>query len=275
MNPPPTFPYRLAAIDLDGTLLGPDKTVSAANLRAVRELEARGVTIVIASGRRYQNSRRFQRELGLNGPIIACQGALVIDPASGQAFEENLLPAPLAADLVRAGGRAGFSVIYYHRERLLAARRDHWISVYESRIGEQVELCPDLESLRGEAALKIVWYGEPAALSALRPRLEADYRNKADVLATEKENLEFMCAGIDKARGLDAVTAHYGLTRAQTLAFGDGENDAPMLRRAGLGVAVSDADDLARKAAGLIGPAGDRETAFARAVEAVFQRLGA
>ncbi|MBV9392611.1 MAG: HAD hydrolase family protein, partial [Verrucomicrobia bacterium] len=85
------FIYRLAAIDLDGTLLGPDKTISPENRAAVDRLHKRGVKIIIASGRRHQNSIRFQRELDLTGPIIACQGGLIRDGITGQIVESHLL----------------------------------------------------------------------------------------------------------------------------------------------------------------------------------------
>lgn len=266
------FPYLLAAIDLDGTLLGPDQAISPANLAALEALQARGVQIMIASGRRYQNSVRLYRRLRLTGPIISCQGALVIHPQTEEIFEEHYIPPALASELIRDGEAAGFSVVYYHRQRLIAARRNAMIELYESRIDEFTELVPDLHSLGGADALKIVWYGEPAALLAARPGIEAKFRARVDVLSTDAENLEFMAPGIDKAVGLRAVVNHYGIPLDRTLAFGDGENDVSMLRLAGLGVAMDGGAALARTAAKLIAPAGPPETSFARAVDAVFQR---
>lgn len=268
-----TFPFQLAAVDLDGTLLGPDHEVSPENAAALARLQARGVIVAIASGRRYQNSMRLHRSLGLKGPIISCQGALVIDPETEEVFEEHFLPPALASELVADGESRGYSVIYYHRRRLCVARRDHWIELYESRIGEKAEVISDLHSLEGAEALKVVWYGEPADVQAARSGIEAKYRNRADVIATDPENLEFMLAGIDKGVGLRAVIKHYGMQIERTLAFGDSENDVPMLRLAGLGVAMDGGTEIALKAAGLIGPAGPPETSFARAVNAVFERF--
>lgn len=267
------FPFDLAAVDLDGTLLGPDHEVSPENAAALAELQARGVIVAIASGRRYQNSRRLHRSLGLQGPIISCQGALVIDPETEEVFEEHFLPAPLASELIADGESRGYSVIYYHRSRLCVARRDHWVELYESRIGEPVEIVSDLRTLGGAEALKIVWYGEPADVLAARPGVEARYRGRADAISTDPENLEFMLAGIDKGVGLRAVIKHHGLSLERTLAFGDSENDLPMLRLAGLGVAMAGGTDAARQAAGLIGPPGPPETSFARAVAAVLARF--
>ena len=70
-----TFAYRLAAIDLDDTLLGPDKQISAANLAAIQKLRGFGVQIVLASGRKHENMARFHAVLGGTGYIISGQGA--------------------------------------------------------------------------------------------------------------------------------------------------------------------------------------------------------
>ncbi len=265
-----SFPYRLAATDLDGTLLGPDKRISAANLAAVCALQDRGVQCILASGRRHQNSLRIQRELGLTGPIIACQGGMIRDSVTDEVIGAHFLPPALAAELVTAGQRRGFDVIYYHLDRLLvAARHTRWIDLYESRVGESPEVLPDLGSLGGEAALKIVWYGEPADLAALRPALEESYRGRIHVLSTDRENLEFMAPGINKASALATVARRLGIERRQTLAFGDGENDAPMLKWAQLGVAVHHAVPAAKAAADLISPPGDPASSFARAVQMI------
>jgi hydroxymethylpyrimidine pyrophosphatase-like HAD family hydrolase len=61
------FPYRLAAIDLDDTLLGPDKRISEQNASAVQSLRNLGVMVVLASGRSYENILNFHQQLGLRG----------------------------------------------------------------------------------------------------------------------------------------------------------------------------------------------------------------
>ena len=271
----PSFPYRLAASDLDGTLLGPRKDIGAANLAAVRDLQARGARFVVASGRRHQNSIRYYRELGLDGPMISCAGALVQDPGTGQTLREVLLPAELAAALVAEGEANGYTVIYYHRDHLYVDVRNHWTDLYESRVGERAEMYPgDLREHQGEAALKIVWYGDPDALAPARQQLEDRYGGQLRVLSTDAENLEFSAPGANKADALAAIADFYQVPQAETLAFGDGENDAPMLQWAGLGVAMDDGNKLAKAAAGLVGPAGAPEESFARAAAAVVARTG-
>ena len=269
--PPGGFPYRLAACDLDGTLLGPHKEISPANVEAVRRLQGSGARFVIASGRRHQNSVRFYDQLGLAGLMISCSGALAQDPRTGEVLREVLIPAALADELVARGEEGGWMVIYYHRDGLYINRRDHWTELYESRVGERAAFYPGgLRALRGEAALKIVWYGDPDALQGSRAGVEADYRERVSVLSTDKENLEFLDPAANKADAVSAVAAYYKVGQEATLAFGDGENDAPMLRWVRCGVAVDRADDVAKAAARLVGPPGIPEESFARAVGKVF-----
>src|SRR5215471_7870805 len=220
------FPYRLAAIDLDGTLLGPDKKISAENAVAVRRLNENGAKVIIASGRRHQNSVRFQRQLELNGPIIACQGGLIRDGESGNVIEAHFLPQTVARQVADEGESHGVQVIYYHLDHLyVPERNDRWLDLYESRVGERAEPLPDLGQLDGRRALKIVWYGDPAIVKKVRPEVSARYCEKADVLSTESENLEFMPRGINKATALAKVAEQLGVLREQVMAFGDGEND--------------------------------------------------
>src|SRR6201984_3730132 len=119
------FPYRLAAIDLDGTLLGPDKKVSKENAASVRRLNENGAKVIIASGRRHQNSIRFQRQLELNGPIIACQGGLIRDGESGNVIEAHFLPQTVAREIVDAAEQNGVQPIYYHLDHLYVPERNN------------------------------------------------------------------------------------------------------------------------------------------------------
>jgi hydroxymethylpyrimidine pyrophosphatase-like HAD family hydrolase len=192
------FSFRLAAVDLDGTLLGPDKTISSQNVAAVHRLRERGVTVIIASGRRHQNSIRFQRQLGLTGPIIACQGGLIRDGESGNVIEAHFLPQAVARDIVKEAELHDIQAIYYHLDHLYVAERNNrWIDLYEKRVGERAEVLPNLDQLDGRRALKIVWYSDPVLLERLRPEISNRYRQKADILSTEQENLDFM-AGLTK-----------------------------------------------------------------------------
>jgi Cof subfamily protein (haloacid dehalogenase superfamily) len=268
------FPYRLAAIDLDDTLLGPDKLVSAENAAAVHRLLAAGVRCVLASGRRHENMIRFHQRLDLRGPIVSCNGALVKDAEAGDVLREKLLPAPLAAAIVEEGDRRGVTQNYYHTDGGLYVReKTGWTDLYQSRTGSDVTVQPDLESFHGESALKIIWIDAPARIEQMREEMTEQYGEQLYITTTDPEYLEFMALGVSKAAGVAAVAERASIAPSEVIAFGDGNNDVPLLEWAGLGVAMSHARPAARAAADRIAPPGNPENDFARAVEMLFRKI--
>ncbi|MBC8101099.1 MAG: HAD family phosphatase [Cytophagales bacterium] len=262
-------PYRLAAVDLDGTLLGPDKSISAANAAAVRRLREAGVQVMLASGRRHENMLRYHRQLGLSGCMVSCNGALVQDAETNEVLHQRLLPAQSAARILEDGHARGMTQNYYHTDGAVYVReKTPWTSVYEGRTGGGVSLAGDLQRFGGQAALKILWIAEPEEITRLQEEMRARYPDLY-LTITDPEYLEFMAAGVSKATGLAVVAERIGVSQQETLAFGDGDNDLPMLRWAGCGIAMTDAKPHVRAAADRSAPPGDPETSFARAVAAL------
>src|SRR5437588_2105789 len=97
------LPYRLAAIDIDDTLVGPDKLISEPNRRAVGLLRALGVRVVLASGRSHDNMMPFHRLLGLDDYLVSAQGALVKHAETDEVLYERTIPVADARELVAQG----------------------------------------------------------------------------------------------------------------------------------------------------------------------------
>ncbi len=268
-----TFPYKLAAIDLDDTLLGPDKIIGPENAEAVARLTRAGVQCVLASGRRHENMTRYARLIGLIGPVVSCNGALVkID--RGEVLHEKLVPPPLAAQIVAEGDARGITQNYYHiRGGLYVREENAWTDLYEGRTGSRVIPHPPLTDFGGEGCLKVLWVDNHERITALQAELTARYGDRLYITTTDPEYLEFMALGVSKAVGVEVVAHHFGVNQHEVLTFGDGNNDVEMLQWAGLGVAVGHARPAARAAADLIADEGNPETAFARAVEKVFAHV--
>src|SRR5215208_5211004 len=110
----PAGGFRLAGVDIDNTLLGPDGRISAENAAAVRELRRRGVQVVLASGRNHVNMLRFHHELGLgDGPIVSAQGGVVRPAGGGAPWLEQSMAPELVARLTRDGLDRGLTVQHY------------------------------------------------------------------------------------------------------------------------------------------------------------------
>ena len=115
------FPYRLAAIDIDDTLVGPGKKISRANLEAVRRLTGPlGVRVVLASGRRHDNMLPYARELGVNDYLISTGGAVARHTDTGEVLHHATLPVPDAPEIVAAGLELGATVLYWSADGVFA-----------------------------------------------------------------------------------------------------------------------------------------------------------
>jgi len=267
--------FAIAAIDLDDTLVGRDGMISAANVAAVARLVAMGVRVLLASGRSHANMLPFHRQLGLSpGPIISAQGAIAQDSHSGEVWFEIAIPVAEVAEVTRDGLAHGFAVQHYRPSGIHTDRRTKWTEYDQGRNAEPHRHVDDLLRSGASGAVpddvaKIIWLGDPGAIDAATAPAHARYEPRLVVTRTDPPYLEFSAPNVTKATALAAVARELGVAQAETLAFGDGNNDAAMLAWAGLGVAMPHASPAALTAADRIGPDGDPETALARAVAMV------
>jgi hydroxymethylpyrimidine pyrophosphatase-like HAD family hydrolase len=115
--------FKLAAIDLDDTLLAPDKSISAANLEVVNTLLNDGIKVVLASGRTLPSMLPYHRKLGLHGPLVTTNGAFVEDPDETDTLLSIALPINHRRQLIQEGIDRGFAVICCTETRIYARRR--------------------------------------------------------------------------------------------------------------------------------------------------------
>jgi hypothetical protein len=263
------FPYRLAAIDLDDTLLGPDKRISEQNASAVQSLRNLGVMVVLASGRSYENILNFHQQLGLRGLIISSDGALVKNAETSIILQQHLVPTDLAAKVMTDGLAYGLTLICYYTDGVYVSESNELTTLYQQRSGEQVTVDSQQAQELRSAPLKVIWCGNPQQIAAVHKAAEASYQAVLNITLTDPEYLVFTAFGVDKAVGLAAVAKYYDVEPTEVIAFGDGNNDVSMLAWAGLGVAMSNARPSAKKAAKLVASPGNPETSFARAMEMV------
>jgi Cof subfamily protein (haloacid dehalogenase superfamily) len=265
------FDFKLAAIDIDDTLVGPDKRVNPANAEALRELQSLGCRVVLASGRRHDNMLAFQRGLELDDYVVSCQGAVVRHPRTGEVIHEAHVPTPLAAELTAEGLERGLTVMFWARDGVFARQRTAWTDRYTVDCGDDPVTACDVQSFAdaGAPAEKVVWGADPQVIAALAPVLRERLRDHVEVTVTDDWFVEFTSRAATKAAGVAAVARAHGIDVRRVLAFGDGNNDVAMLKWAGLGVAMPHGRPAARAAADCVAPSGDPETSLARAIRGV------
>lgn len=264
---PQDIPFRLAAIDIDDTLLGADARISDANAHAVARLQARGVQIVLASGRSHANMLPFHRELGLpRGPILSAQGAVVRDSFDGAVWSSRFHSPAMVTTLTQRGRALGFAVQHYALDEVLVDSSSPWIDYDQSRNVQAHRVVPDLLAGAIDDIVKVMWLGDPDAIGAALAEARREYGTSATVIPTDPPYLEFAAPDTNKSMGLIAITERLRIRADQVLAFGDGTNDVEMLSWAGLGIAMSHAREVAKRAARMVAPAGEHNSSLARAI---------
>lgn len=268
----PQATYRLVALDIDGTLLGPDGAIADANRRAVTRLRQAGVEVILASGRSHGNMLEYHEALELTSPVVSVHGALVREPSGQELWSHGALADDLVRLVTLAGREAGVAVLHYRGDGIFLDTQNARTAFDQSRNREPQTVVQDLLAAPGHTH-KVMWLGEPEQLNRWANAVLPDWAVRLDRLFTDPGYLEFFPQGVSKAAGVQIVARHLGLESTQVAAFGDGNNDAPMLAWAGMGVAMPHGSEAARKAARQVGPEGSPEEALARALALVFPWL--
>jgi len=223
--------FRLAAIDLDGTLIRSDGTIGERTKRAVRETS---LDVVLVTARGPLTIHDIAAELGIAGRAICSNGALVVDLASQTIVGQRLLETEVALRLV-----------HELRERLPGIRFavEHegfahepgfsawdWTPPAGTRVADVVELLAD-------PATKLILRHAPTDTVAIQDIARELVGERLTVVASGSEAVEVTAAGVNKA----TAVAELGVPPEQVIAFGDYPNDIPLLTWAGRGVAMGNA----------------------------------
>lgn len=255
---------KLAAVDLDDTLLGPDKRISQANLAALARLDAAGVEIVIATGRHFTRIADFLAQVPRARWAVTCQGAAVHELAGGEAVQSAYLEPAVVGRLLGDGVRHGLSCVIYAEDQVRSEVGGEFIELYGRYSGGMPRISTR-DELIGLRVHKIVWIGAEETVSHVAELQEV--RNiPLYQVRTHRNIYEFLPSTASKALGVAVVAERLGIRPDEVVAFGDADNDIPLFAWAGRSIAMPHGSSGAREAAKEIAPSGPAESAFARAI---------
>ncbi len=245
-QPSRSHPYRAVATDLDGTLLRSDKTVSERTRGAVLGVEAAGLRVVIATGRPPRWIAPVVEALGERGLVVCANGAAVYDPATHELVERTELEADVAGSIT---------------DDLLAAYPDAVVGVeqgFRFAIDESIETSGaellgswrldglrvgPIRSFLDQPVLKLIVRLDPSSPPGTADDVQAIVGDRALVTHSMSEwFLELSHPSVHKAATVERLLVEGGVGPDEVVAFGDMPNDLELIRWAGLGVAVANAD---------------------------------
>lgn len=228
---------KLIALDMDGTLLNEEKEISAANRQAIKDAEAKGIHVVISTGRSMATLRDLAKSLSLSSYLVTVNGSEIWDE-HGELVERNIVHNDLMTWMYDLSKTHNTGYWATSTERVFFDEMPEDLSTYQwLKFGYEI---------KDDEVRELI-------LSELRSRDAFEITNSSPT------NIEVNAIGINKAKGIEKVCSLLGITMENVMACGDSMNDIAMIKEAGLGIAMGNAQDIVKEAADWVTASNDED----------------
>lgn len=241
-------PIKLIVSDIDGTILNSQHRVSEVTKAAIKKTTAAGVPFVLASARSPRGMEAIAREIGISDQPLACyNGALILQ--SGQVetarplFSHVMVPEEVTVILAVLRDKfPKIAINLYSDADWYVNAIDPWVQA-EIAITQIQPAVTDLQSLieKNFPVHKFLLIGEVPDIQAGMSYFQELALENSDFYLSKDNYLEITHTGISKERIVTELASYFGLEIRETMALGDNFNDLPMIKKAGLGIAMGNA----------------------------------
>jgi len=252
--------YKMICIDIDGTLIRPDQTISTRVADAIRKAKEKGVVIALSTGRMHRSALLYSDELGLTDPIISSNGAYVSERDGETVYYEENLSGSDVKDINDVLEQFDTKINWYNHGTMYISEYRDYVGRYEALsrtlpedrririkyLNEDFTL-EQLISENGNEVQKGIVFPRIDLIPSIKEALSGNRRIKA--VSSGLDNIEFTSHKADKGLGVLALAKIKGIDPQDIIAIGDSENDLPMLKVVGMPVAMGNAMDSLFKVA--------------------------
>lgn len=248
--------YKLIAMDLDGTLNNDEKKITGRTRSALMTAQEQGIRLALASARPSPGLYRERDVLRLQdhgGILMSYNGGRIVDAATGEALFETSMDMEEARHVLRALEKLPVTPILDDGKQFYVTDKDGFKVDYECR--NNCMSCTEVENLAdflSFAPIKILMSVNPQEISVVQAQIAALLPESLIVVQTAAFYLEVIPRVINKGQGILDICRTLGIQAEEVVAFGDAENDIPMLRAAGMGVAMGNAGAAVKAAADMV-----------------------
>lgn len=257
---------KLIAIDLDGTLLKNDLTISPRARQAIKAATAKGVYVTICTGRMYASAFPYVEQLGCDLPVITYNGAYVKHPATEEILYQRFLPSNMAQDVYIRAKKRNLHTNVYYRDSLFVDSLNSWGQNYASTVKVDINVVNNMLEFLQDDPIKLVSLAEKEALDDFEQELMGVYGDQLYLTRTYPTFLEIHHPEATKGRGLEAVANYLQVPRQCVMGIGDSYNDLEMFHYAGFSVVMGNGEEDVKELADYITCSND-DDGVAEAIE--------
>ena len=264
---------RLFFTDIDGTLLTDRKELTPRAAEYLDKALAQGHQIILTTGRAPASTLLQARRMHLNKKgcyVICCNGAQTLDSATGEILASSGVPHPVIRRCFEEAEKAGIYLQSYDNDQILTQFDSPYLYTYARILEMDYKIVPDVEaSLPADYCPPklLALDSSHERLVEFRERLNAIYSDVLDIVFSQDTYLEIVCKGVNKGAAVKDVARMLQVPLALCVAAGDSENDIPMIKAAGVGAAMANAEDAVKEAADYVSTLDNNHDGIAEIIE--------
>jgi Cof subfamily protein (haloacid dehalogenase superfamily) len=266
--------YKLLAVDLDGTLLNDQETISAANLTALKKADKKGVRVIITTGRSYNSAQRYIAAVGSANSTITFNGAVITKDST--VLKRVTLNNRIIGDLVKLLKDMSYPPIIYLSDNkkyyeTFGRYSEDFLSFSKGFETELVKV-ENLASRAWEDVIRISVIAGKHDVTLLHSELKHRFGRDIRTVDTYFSAWNFWLFEIlhtqcSKSQGLQHLCTEYGILQSEVIAIGDNNNDLDMITWAGLGCAMKNGLDAVIMEADYVTEKTNNEDGVAEVIE--------
>lgn len=248
--------YKLIAMDLDGTLNNDQKIITEKTKAALMAAQKRGIRLALASARPSPGlfkERDILRLQDYNGILMSYNGGRIVDAATGKVLFETSMDLAQTKQVLRRLEALPVTPILDDGVQFYVADKNGYKVDYECKNNNMT--CTEVGNLAdflSFAPIKILMSVQPEELAEVQKQIADFLPETLTVVQTAAFYLEVIPKVINKGQGIRDICAVLGIDPSEVISFGDAANDIPMLREAGMGVAMGNAAEAVKAAANMV-----------------------